>query len=367
MKTKKGFTLLEILLVIATIGILAAIVIVAINPNRQLGSARNVQRLSGMFQLISAGGQYSVDNNGNFPPDLESMSIGEVRMICRDGVVQSTCQSEGLVFLGDLVPGYIAAIPEDPQAQGNETGFLVYRANEENYGLIAINSENNDIKVVGAYPGGLEAVPDGLIHYYDGEEQSLDRSKGQANMSWVGTESYVSAGIGNVNFSNGRAFDFDGSSYLTTGQPDLNDIDDFTTAGWFRTNAISERTAIWGQNDVVEICFGSDQSFGLWNGETGVYSVIDENDIGVDFDDGTWHHLAFTASLNEVRVYVDGVDVSSFLNEYSYGAVYSSSYPFTIGARSCDGDGVDFTGQIDDVRIYDRILSEEEIQILYEN
>jgi prepilin-type N-terminal cleavage/methylation domain-containing protein len=120
----KGFTLLEILLVIAAIGILASIVIVAINPNRQLAQARNAERRSEITSILNAVYQYSIDSNGSFPAGLTNDTKLEVldgalatnyATNCTGNATVATGTADGVRLDNVLVATYLAAIPSDPQ------------------------------------------------------------------------------------------------------------------------------------------------------------------------------------------------------------------------------------------------------------
>src|SRR3990167_6418989 len=62
-----GFTLIELLVVIGIIGILAAVVIAAVNPGRQFAEARNTQRRADLYQLTNGIYQFAAEHNGNLP------------------------------------------------------------------------------------------------------------------------------------------------------------------------------------------------------------------------------------------------------------------------------------------------------------
>jgi prepilin-type N-terminal cleavage/methylation domain-containing protein len=124
----KGFTLIEILLVVAAIGILAGIVILAINPNKQLGETRNAQRKADVNTILNAVYQYIIDSNGVIPAAITTTPTA----ICKSGVLQATCTTNSLVYLaGDLTTNekYLTAIPFDPTTStANSTNYLISKS-----------------------------------------------------------------------------------------------------------------------------------------------------------------------------------------------------------------------------------------------
>jgi prepilin-type N-terminal cleavage/methylation domain-containing protein len=105
----KGFTLLEVLLVVAIISILAGIVIIAISPNKNLADSRNSQRKADVNTILSAVYQYALDNNGVVPASITTTPTE----IC----VTTGATCSGKVDLGVVTANekYITAIPKDPQ------------------------------------------------------------------------------------------------------------------------------------------------------------------------------------------------------------------------------------------------------------
>ncbi len=96
----RGFTLVELLIVIGILGILLAIVLIALNPARQFSQANNTKRRSDVNALLNAVHQYAADNRGAIPTGITA-------------TVQNISNT-GANICADIVPLYIAQLPTDP-------------------------------------------------------------------------------------------------------------------------------------------------------------------------------------------------------------------------------------------------------------
>lgn len=121
---------MEILVVIGIIAILAAIVIVAINPSRQFAQARNAQRESNVSTILEAIGQNIADNKGTFT--------------CSGATITSTATNIGTAgsnidFSTCLVPTYIpSSVPFDPD--GGAAGDTLYTVAKDALGRFTVCS-----------------------------------------------------------------------------------------------------------------------------------------------------------------------------------------------------------------------------------
>ncbi|HSE61388.1 MAG TPA: prepilin-type N-terminal cleavage/methylation domain-containing protein [Candidatus Saccharimonadales bacterium] len=107
---QKGFTLIEVLVVIGILAVLLALVLIAVNPRQHFIQANNTQRRSDANAILNAIGSYMSQNKGQLPAGID----GTVRTIT------STAGASNINLCTALVPTYIADIPLDP-VTGTET------------------------------------------------------------------------------------------------------------------------------------------------------------------------------------------------------------------------------------------------------
>lgn len=128
---------------VAIISVLAGIVIIAINPSKQLGNTNNATRRADVNTIINAIYQYSLDNNGNFPSGVDSTAgtvqvLGTAASGCDTTCSAQTSVAACLDLSGTLVPDYVVDIPYD--LKSGTTSNTDYYVNKLANGRLEVGS-----------------------------------------------------------------------------------------------------------------------------------------------------------------------------------------------------------------------------------
>lgn len=154
----------------------------------------------------------------------------------------------------------------------------------------------------------------------------------------------------------------DGNTKLhTIGSFDNSTFTETSISLWFKSSTIT--------NDIQIIFQGVHIGFGVYIApNTGkIMGFFDGSSVGayessMVLTDNNWHHIIIHSDGGLTSMYVDG-QLDGILQEPMMTGTGGSSNQFYIGRSNFNI--MPFTGQLNDVRVYNRVLTNSEIKTLY--
>ena len=147
MNARKGFTLVELLIIIGIIGILFAVILIAVDPARRFADSRDAVRKQDVRDILEAIVEYTTDNKGNGPGTIDQWPAS-IQLIGTDtngcnslpcaGIATNEIHYACANLIPYLVEQYLAAIPMDP-VTGSAPNTRYY-VNQTNNGRFEVGS-----------------------------------------------------------------------------------------------------------------------------------------------------------------------------------------------------------------------------------
>jgi hypothetical protein len=170
-----------------------------------------------------------------------------------------------------------------------------------------------------------------------------------------------------------------GSNYTDIESNSTLELTQFSVATWFRTTMdvpFGFNAYIVNKGGIGSDSKGSNMNYGIWMTSSETIRAGFEDSSGVPYDiesQGSrnlyvlygWHYVVATYDGSILRLYIDGVQIAS---KSTSGAAPDNTgiQPVRIGANSLAPNDF-FIGQVDEVRIWNRTLTDSEIADAYNN
>lgn len=290
-----------------------------------------------------------------------------------DGRYETPLEEMNLYSAANNTLGTTGAQVVKPQDPHRSTLFRRLQTNDEGVRMPPVARDRVDqdaVEAVLKWIVSLDAststdVTDYLSRWrFDG---NVDDGTGAATSAWR-TGGVGSFQTGQLN----QAADFDGTNdAVDLGGYDLSG-EEMTITFWFRADDFGTSDARFiskadGSSDadhywMVSTLNSTRLRFRL---KTGGNTTTLSTNTG-EIEAGTWYHVAAVYDGAQMRIYKNGAQITSTAKT---GAInQNSGIPVSIGNQpaSADGGARPFDGLLDDLRLYGRALTMEEIQTVHE-
>ncbi len=222
-------------------------------------------------------------------------------------------------------------------------------------------------------------INDGLIVYYPFDETSgtsaTDDSKNgndaelTGNAAWATDEGKIGGAL-RLDGSASSAEDADGADYI-------NGLEEFSVSVWVKSDTAPHDFGIFhgidpaGADDVFTLRYDS-ASWDFKGGGTNLIKAgisTTSGDQRYESANNTqtteWQHIVLTWKSGEVlSLYIDGVLDEPVFNSAAAQGEISKASKFVIGRGAKDNNGTSWTGLVDEVRLYNRVIDANEIDEL---
>ncbi|MDE2100226.1 MAG: prepilin-type N-terminal cleavage/methylation domain-containing protein [Patescibacteria group bacterium] len=413
MRSTSSFTLVELLITITLIGIMAATVVLVINPAQLLAQGRDVRRIGDLGSINQAVASYIYQGPGATglgSPNVVYVSLPDPTLT---GSQTSTCSSLNLPALPtgwtyncvsqqDLfntngtgwmpvnlsrIPGGspISALPVDPTNSPTGGEYYTYATNGANYELTAY-FESNKYQATAASDGGVDPTTyevgnnlaltpflHGLVGYWNFNNAALGvGAVTNDNSGWANNgvlEDATSTGTGPTYTTSGclsgGCYSFDGSDdYINTSNTLA--FTNFTGMAWVYLSAAPSGTyGIFVSNpsnpNGTGFRYRIESTGDVWLlMASSSYAILRTNNDIVPV--GQWFFITVVGnSGSSMSIYLNGSLVASQSTNQTIATPTSASLIGTSWSPSQEN----FNGLIDNISVYNIALSPTQVQAIY--